>query len=160
MGGKVPDAVLDGTLKLVGGGPIETNSTKGMVSNLATSVASAVISSAVSGGADPTGASTVIHIVGDVAGLVWKAGAYLYHKNTADTRLSVCLGEYQAAGYLETTTAVGSAKVTSWTTTPKLQNANMVSRIYPDIHQYLARRNIHRSRDEVAGFQFRSDLAC
>ena len=92
MGGKVPDAVVDGTLKLVGGGPIETNSTKGMVSNLATSVASAVISSAVSGGADPTGTSTVIHIVGDVAGLVWKAGAYLYHKNTANTQLSSLLG--------------------------------------------------------------------
>jgi hypothetical protein len=69
--------------------------------------------------------------------LVWKAGAYLYHNNTLQNQLAVCLEEYCEAGYLEKTTTPGDDNATIWQTTPVFRDAKMVLDIYPDIKQYL-----------------------
>lgn len=79
----------------------------------------------------------VVAVAADVAGLMWKAGAYLHHKSNLQSQLAVCLKEYCEAGYL-TCAMDGQGKPTSWRTTPLLQDAKILLQVYPDIKQYIS----------------------
>jgi len=93
-----------------------------------------IVLMAATGAADPTAA---VRAAIDVGALAWRAGTYIYHKNTVQKQLDVCLEEYREAGYLAAVSATDDANYTSWSTTMKFQEAKMVLQIYPDIAQYV-----------------------
>jgi hypothetical protein len=93
-------------------------------------------------------------VVGAVASgsLHWKAVAYVQHKSTVQKKLAVCLDEYRETGYLEVINTTDEAQPTTWCTTLKFSEANIIYQVYPDIERYLSHGDFTDQELKLLGF--------
>jgi hypothetical protein len=115
--------------------------TKDLSAGIAKETVKIVVGAVASGGVSP-------------AALCWKAVAYIRHKSTVQKKLAVCLEEYRETGYLEVINATDEAQPTTWCTTPKFREANIIHQVYPDIERYLSHGDFTDQELELLGFNW------
>jgi hypothetical protein len=125
------------------------STTKDLSVDIAKKTANVAVGAVVNGGVSPL---DVVGLVVDVGSLCWKAHEYVQHKSIVQKKLAVCLEEYCETGYLEVISTTDEAQPTTWCTTPKFREANIIHQVYPDIERYLSHGDFTDQELESLGF--------